>query len=324
MSTPQAETKDRDYKSQVLHTRITSSANSAKHLLHLLRGHVDMERRTAVKRDKFAHELRQAAQEEGFEKLQITLNTLANSIENEQSIRRQIMCQRYEENLLAKLKHYNEICFEPANKMLKDRDETQHKYNKAGAQVTKLHSKNEIHSKKYTKALEEQRIQEQRHKNVDFMLTENAQLYEYQRLKDMKQMITEFVHGYMAFHCRALENLSRVAEVLNEVDPQEGMDDMRDVLEGVKHAYTATEMATKSQKEADRLTSDLPSNIYSSGGPASSVPKPRTPRANSSRRTGVEFAAEGEQSRRNNHEEGGRDNESAESELGSESDAENE
>lgn len=139
----------------------------------------------------------------------------------------------------------------------------------------------------------------------------------------MKDMMTEYVHGYMAFHCRALENLSRVAEVLHKVDPQEGMDvssytfrsaqssfifyyamaylqDMRDVLEGTKHSYTASEMATKAQKEADKLTSDLPASAYRQSGGSSSHQRQRRRSVDSQQgeRHGYQDSNEGE------HEEG--------------------
>ena len=81
----------RDYKSQVLHDRIHSATNSAKHLMRVFQQQVKHERQTAVKGDKLAHEIRQAGQQENFEQMQVMLNALANVMENEQNIRRQIM-----------------------------------------------------------------------------------------------------------------------------------------------------------------------------------------------------------------------------------------
>jgi hypothetical protein len=53
---------------------------------------------------------------------------------------------------------------------------------------------------------------------------ENSQLYELQRLRDTKRLVSEYVAAQIAFHCKAIENLSAAAQAVASFNPDLGMD----------------------------------------------------------------------------------------------------
>ena len=53
---------------------------------------------------------------------------------------------------------------------------------------------------------------------------ENSQLYELQRLRDTKRLVSEYIAAQIAFHCKAIENLSAAAQAVASFDPDHGMD----------------------------------------------------------------------------------------------------
>lgn len=159
-----------------MHTRITAADSSVKSLHKVLMAHVKLDRSTAARRERFAQHLRSAAAGEGYGPLQVVVNAIANCLENQESVRREILCQRFEETLLSPLSSYHNACFHPAEEMVKDRDRTLDAYQQAYTAVQALTAKNAIHGKKYRKALETLQANEQRKQNVDSLVRYHVEL----------------------------------------------------------------------------------------------------------------------------------------------------
>ena len=59
--------------------------------------------------------------------------------------------------------------------------------------------------------------------NTDVALSEHAQLWEYQRVVDMKLALQQWVLSELSVHCAAVEQLSATAALLGAVDPNVAM-----------------------------------------------------------------------------------------------------
>lgn len=75
---------------------------------------------------------------------------------------------------------------------------------------------------------------ERRRANVDARFVENVDRFEFERLDETKRVLTEIVHGRLAYHCRAIEEMSQVASALAAFDPSTGAEELRTTLESFK------------------------------------------------------------------------------------------
>ncbi|CAE7868517.1 Fam92a, partial [Symbiodinium sp. KB8] len=98
----------------------------------------------------------------------------------------------------------------------------------------------------------------QRVENVDFMFQENSQLFELQRLRDMKRMLSEYVAAQLTFHAKAMENLSAAAQALGSFDPDAGMDVLGGALAANRAPHSPEEEAPSSTDHARSIMDSIP------------------------------------------------------------------
>lgn len=87
---------------------------------------------------------------------------------------------------------------------------------------------------------------------------ENSQLYELQRLRDTKRLVSEYIAAQIAFHCKAIENLSAAAQAVASFDPDHGMDALGAVLSGSQPPRRPEEEAPASTDHAREIMDGLP------------------------------------------------------------------
>lgn len=102
--------------------------------------------------------------------------------------------------------------------------------------------------------------------------TDVVQLYELQRVRDMREILQEMVHAQIAWHAAALEAFSCVTAALHDLDAEVDMITMRETLAGSRAHVAPEEQAPTSHKRAEAMTRPLkepyrmPETVAASGG----------------------------------------------------------
>lgn len=102
--------------------------------------------------------------------------------------------------------------------------------------------------------------------------TDVVQLYELQRVRDMREILQEIVHTQIAWHAAALEAFSCVTVALHDLDAEVDMITMRETLAGSRAHVAPEEQAPSSHKRAAAMTRPLkapyhlPETVAAAGG----------------------------------------------------------
>lgn len=115
----------------------------------------------------------------------------------------------------------------PTGLMIGDRQAAKKAYDKARDLFSELKVKPGVKQEKIVAAERAFVDARARKEHVDSRFVENVDRFEFQRLDEMKRVVEELVHGHMAYHCAALERLSRAAAQVASFNAADGADDLR-------------------------------------------------------------------------------------------------
>ncbi|CAN0049316.1 unnamed protein product [Ectocarpus sp. 12 AP-2014] len=69
--------------------------------------------------------------------------------------------------------------------------------------------------------------------NTEATVDNNFELFEAQRVEEIKDILEEFLRCELYFHCRALEVLGPALMHIGGVDPESARENMREDIEGM-------------------------------------------------------------------------------------------
>eukprot|EP00611_Tribonema_gayanum_P013848 TRINITY_DN2507_c0_g1_i1.p1 TRINITY_DN2507_c0_g1~~TRINITY_DN2507_c0_g1_i1.p1 ORF type:complete len:229 (+),score=121.71 TRINITY_DN2507_c0_g1_i1:110-796(+) len=172
---------------------------------------------------KFSERVKDVAAQEPFADLQDRLVALSEVTERIALERKGALCDRAEQQVLAKLTEVQTRVIAPTKALLKDRDECIQSLVKAEAEHDL-----KVQQGKATKDTP-LAILELRHclRNTEKVVDNNMELFEAQRVEDVKEILQEFVRCEMYYHCRALEMLAPALQHLSGVHGDVASDNIR-------------------------------------------------------------------------------------------------
>ena len=120
------------------------------------------------------------------------------------------------------LAHFSKEYFDPADALLRDHAAKLQGAAKARRSWEEMLAQNAPGPKR-EKAHTELTTAATKAASADCLLRAKMELMEFQRVKDMKDLLSEYLHGCMMLHCKALESYSRVMQRVNALDPDDAL-----------------------------------------------------------------------------------------------------
>eukprot|EP00903_Cladosiphon_okamuranus_P019485 g17918.t1 len=217
-----------DEKGRRLHGRVEffdrNVTQLTKHVQQIIGHHQD-----GVKHGiNFSAKIKTVAAQEPFADLQDRLVGLAEITERISLERKNIMIDRARTQVLNKLAEIKKTVISPTQALLQDRDSCVKALLKAQEKATDGQG---IGTREETAGA----TLEHRHQlmNTEATVDNNFELFEAQRVEEIKEILEEFLRCELYYHCRALEVLAPALMHIGGVDAESARMNMREDIEGM-------------------------------------------------------------------------------------------
>jgi hypothetical protein len=217
-----------DQKGRALHGRIEFFQRSVHKLTKHLTTIVQQHKEGVEAEMKFSERLKDVAAQEPFADLQDRLVALSEFTERRSIERKRIMCDRAESYVLEKLQEVQQMVVVPSKALLKDRERVIKALVKAEGDYAMRKEQGKLEAEPIA-------LVELRHclRNTEKVVDNNMELFEAQRIEDLKEILEEFIRCEMYYHCRALEVLAPALNYIKDVDSLSASDNLREELRGL-------------------------------------------------------------------------------------------